>query len=91
MALRLDLVAEVVAQHAGFLDLGFMRIELVDDEIARRLDDHLLFFGEIEIHGILLDVEDLDMAVDGDVLSGDHGGARRGEVQAEVRHFFALR
>ena len=48
--LGLDPVAEVVAQHARLLDLGLMRIELVDDEIARRLDDHLLFFGEVEIH-----------------------------------------
>jgi hypothetical protein len=31
-----------------------VRIELVRDEIARRLDDHLLFIVEREIHGCSL-------------------------------------
>ena len=50
--LGLDLFAKLRAQHTRVLDLDFMGIELVDDEIARRLDDHVLFFGELEIHGV---------------------------------------
>ena len=48
--LGLDLVAQVVAQNARFLDLGLVGVKLVLDEVTRRLDDHLLFVGEIEIH-----------------------------------------
>ena len=49
--LGLELLAQILAQLAGALDLGLMRIKLVLDEIARGLDDHPLFFGQGEIHG----------------------------------------
>ena len=49
--LGLELLDQVAAQHAGALDLLLMRIELVLDEGARRLDDQPLFFRKAEIHG----------------------------------------
>ena len=36
---------------AGALDLQLVRIELVLDEGARRVDDELLLFRQAEIHG----------------------------------------
>src|SRR5262249_34318210 len=48
--LCLELLIKVLAQFAGAFDLRLMREELVLDEIARRLDDHALFFCESEIH-----------------------------------------
>ena len=49
--LGLQLPMQVLAQHAGLLDLLFVRIELIENELARGLDDHLLFVVEREIHG----------------------------------------
>src|SRR5690606_27484659 len=48
--LRFQLVHEFGPQHAGALDLLFVRIEFVLDEGAGGLDDELLFFREAEIH-----------------------------------------
>ena len=50
--LGLDFLTQRRAQNTGGLDLDFMRIEFVGDEIARRLDDHVLFFGELESMGV---------------------------------------
>src|SRR4029079_11960239 len=48
--LRLQLVDQLAAQHAGALHLALMRIKLVLDEGPRRLDDKLLFFRKTEMH-----------------------------------------
>ena len=48
--LRLDLADQLHRQMAGALDHLLMRIKLVLDKGARRVDDHLLFFGQSEIH-----------------------------------------
>jgi hypothetical protein len=46
----LDLSDQVHVEMAGALDHSLMRIELVLDEGARGLDDHLLFLGQSEVH-----------------------------------------
>ncbi len=89
--LGLDLLAQIRAQHAGVFDLGFMRIELVLDEIARRLDDHVLFFGESEIHERQLpDVHGFEVAIDGDGLAVHHLGGGRSEEEAHIGDLFRL-
>ena len=49
--LGLQLGDQLGPEHAGALDLLLMRIKLVLDKGARRLDDQLLLFGQAEIHG----------------------------------------
>ena len=48
--LGLQFLIEVAAQLAGALHFGLVGVELVFDEGTRRVDDHLLFFGEVEVH-----------------------------------------
>ncbi len=50
--LDLDLLDQFAAQHAGALHLLLMRIKLVLDERARRLDDEFLLLRQAEIHGL---------------------------------------
>ena len=52
--LALDLFAQLKGDMAKALDLGLMRVDLVFDEFADRLDDHLLFFAQTEMHSKLL-------------------------------------
>jgi hypothetical protein len=49
--LGLNLLDQVHAQVACAFHLHLMGVKLVLDEAARRLDDHLLFFGQAELHG----------------------------------------
>ena len=49
--LGFQLVDEFGPEHAGALDLLLMRVKLVLDKRARRLDDQLLLFRQAEIHG----------------------------------------
>jgi hypothetical protein len=48
--LCLQLFIQLAAQLAGALDFRLVGVQLVLDERARRVDDHLLFFGEVEVH-----------------------------------------
>jgi hypothetical protein len=74
----LERVTQSGAQHARLFNFLLVRIEFIDDEIPRRLDDHLLLFIQCEIHGSP-DVECFGMAIDGYGLTVHHPGSGRGE------------
>src|SRR6202522_2037289 len=41
---------QIGAPHSGFFDFLLVRVELVDHELARGLEDHLLFVAERKVH-----------------------------------------
>ena len=47
---RLQLEVQILAQRAGLFDFLLVRVQLVDHELPRRFDDHLLFIAERKIH-----------------------------------------
>ena len=52
LALLRNLLAELLRHDAGAFHLVLMRIDLGLDEAANGIDDHLLFFGQCEIHDV---------------------------------------